>query len=155
VAVDFFDSSAIVKRYVNETGTGWVISITDPTAGNRIYVVRITGVEVVSAITRQARSGALSAADAAAVIAQFRHDFAHQYRAVEISRALIGRAMDLAEIHALRGYDAVQLAAALEVNAQRLALDMTALTIVSADTALNAVATAEGLTVDDPNVHPQ
>jgi hypothetical protein len=153
VAVHFFDSSAIVKRYVSEMGTGWVISVTDPAAGNRIYVARITGVEVVSAITRQARSGSLSATDAASAIAQFRHDFANQYHAVEITPALIARAVVLAETHALRGYDAVKLAAALAVNEQRLVMAMSALSVVSAGVAVNAVAAAEGLAVDDPNSH--
>jgi len=60
VAAYFFDSSTLVKRYVYETGTAWVLSVTDPTVGHSIYVARITGVEVVSALTRQTRSGALS-----------------------------------------------------------------------------------------------
>jgi uncharacterized protein len=55
VAVYFFDSSAIVKRYLNETGTSWVSSITDLATGNHIYMVSITLVEVISAITRKAR----------------------------------------------------------------------------------------------------
>ena len=62
--------------------------------------------------------------------------------------------MTLAETHAIRGYDAVQLAAALEVHAFCLALGMPAPTLISADVDLNAAATAEGLAVDDPNAHP-
>lgn len=154
MTVYFFDSSAIVKRYVRETGTAWVISITDLTTDNRIYVARITGVEVVSAITRQGRGGGLSITDAASAIEQFRYDFVNEYRVIEISHALIDRAMSLAETHALRGHDAVQLAAALEVNTRRLALEMPVLTLVSVDVALNAVATVEGLPVEDPNAHP-
>jgi len=69
---------------------------------------------------------------------------------VAITPRLIARAMDLAEVHALRGYDAMQLAAALQANVRR----RTPITFVSADVALNAAATAEGLPVDDPNAHP-
>ena len=47
MAVYFCDSSAIVKRYVREVGTGWVLGIVDPTAGHRIYVAGVTAVEVV------------------------------------------------------------------------------------------------------------
>jgi hypothetical protein len=36
MAVIFFDSSAIVKRYVKEIGTSWVLSMVDPLANNRI-----------------------------------------------------------------------------------------------------------------------
>ena len=62
--------------------------------------------------------------------------------------------MHLAERYALRGYDAVQLAAALDVNAYWLSLDMPGLILVSADSELNAAAMAEGLNADDPNAHP-
>jgi len=154
MAAYFFDSSALTKRYVIEKGSAWVISITDPAAGNQNHLVRITGVEVISAITRAGRSGSISAADTTKAIAQFYHEFAKGYRITAVTRRLIRRAMILAEIHALRGYDAVQLAAALTVNKQRLARGLSAVILVSADTALNTAAIAEGLTVDDPNLHP-
>lgn len=153
MSVYFFDSSAIVKRYVKERGTGWVIDTTNPATGDRIYVARITGAEVISAITRRSRGRGISQADMAAAIADFRNDFTYEYRVLEITPELITRAMALAESHALRGYDAVQLAAALEVNDRSLILLIPALTFVSADKALNAAARVEGLTVDDPNVH--
>ena len=151
--VHFFDSSAIAKRYVNEAGTAWILGLVGPTSGNHNYLASITAVEVVSALTRQQRSGSLSGADAAAALAAFRHDFANEYRILDISAAMIDVAMDMAEKHALRGYDAVQLAAALRVHSQSLASGMT-LTLVSADLALNAAAVAEGLAVEDPNAHP-
>ena len=34
----FFDSSATVKRYVRETGTAWVLSITAPTVAVHILL---------------------------------------------------------------------------------------------------------------------
>ncbi len=79
MAVYVVDSSALVKRYVRETGTAWVRGLTDPAAGHIFYIAGITGVEVVSALTRQTRSGALAPTDAAQALAQFRQDFAHQY----------------------------------------------------------------------------
>jgi uncharacterized protein len=48
----FFDSSAIVKRYLSENGSDWVAAIADRTSSVRIYMAAITGVEVVAAITR-------------------------------------------------------------------------------------------------------
>lgn len=47
MAAYFIDSSALVKRYVAERGSGWVKASVVPTAGNRIYVSRVTSVEVV------------------------------------------------------------------------------------------------------------
>jgi len=64
----FLDSSGLVKRYVAEVGTAWVSSLMDPATGNLLYVARVTGVEVVSALTRRARGGSLSATHAAAAV---------------------------------------------------------------------------------------
>ena len=153
MAAHFFDSSGLVKGYVNETGSAWVAGILNPAAGNVIHVARITAVEVVSAIARRQRQGSLSAAAAAGMLADFRHDLATAFHVVEITPALVVHAMSLAEVHALRGYDAVQLAAALYVHAQQASPQPT-FTLVSADAELNAAAAAEGLAVDDPNLHP-
>jgi hypothetical protein len=154
MAVYFFDSSSIVKRYVKEKGTGWITGILDPVVGSIVYAVRIAGVEVISAIARRGRGGSLSAKDTANAIGQFRREFTGIYRIIEVTPALILQAMRLAEIHALRGYDAIQLAAALEVNTLCPSLGLSAVTLVSADTELNTAAMAEGLTVEDPNTHP-
>jgi predicted nucleic acid-binding protein len=62
--------------------------------------------------------------------------------------------MILAQTHGLRGYDAVQLAAALRVNSRRLSRRTSGAILVSADLELLAAATAEGLAVEDPNTHP-
>ncbi len=115
--------------------------------------MRITFVEVVSAISRKQRGGHISATDAAAAKKQFETDYSNEFVSVEISESLIIEAARLAEKHALRGYDAVQLAAALETNAKRAARKLPSLTLLSADTDLNAAAIAEGLTVDNPNNH--
>jgi len=147
------DSSAVVKRYVSETGTVWISGITAAT-GNKVYLVRLTLVEVISAITRKARGTGITAAGAAIAVADFRRDFLNQYAKVDLTPTLIEHAADLAETHALRGYDAVQLAAALEVNIERAAIGLSAITLISADVALNAAAVAEGLAVGDPNAHP-
>jgi hypothetical protein len=53
VAVYFFDTSAIVKRYIAETGTVWVQSLSDPSASHRIYLASITAVELTSAVVRR------------------------------------------------------------------------------------------------------
>ena len=67
---------------------------------------------------------------------------------------MVAQAMDFAQSRFLRGYDAVQLVVAWELQTRRRALGLPALTLVSADDDLNAAATAEGLTVDNPHSHP-
>lgn len=154
MAVYVVDSSALVKRYVRETGTAWMRDLTNPVVGNIFYIAGITGVEVVSALLRQTRSGAIASTDTAQALAQFRHDFSYQYQTIDLTPRLIRRAMVLAETHALRGYDAVQCAVALEVHLARQARGMPVLTLLSSDSALNIAAAAEGLQVEDPNMHP-
>lgn len=73
---------------------------------------------------------------------------------MDITNQLIEYAALLAEKYALRGYDAVQLAAALEVHQLRIAAQSAPFTLISADDALNVAAQAEGLLVDNPNSHP-
>jgi predicted nucleic acid-binding protein len=153
MAAYFCDASGIAKRYLQETGTAWVQALADPAAGNYLYLARITAVEVVSAVTRRQRGGHLSAALATAILAQFRQDLA-AYGIVEITTALLSHAMTLAETHGLRAYDAVQLAAVMELQASRTAGGLAPITVVSSDQDLNAAVTASGLLVEDPNLHP-
>jgi len=148
----FCDSSAIVKRYIAETGSVWLMATTDP-KNNPVYVARITYVEVISAITRREKGKHISAIDADNARLQFEQDYLNEFQKVEISENLIVEAANLVKKHALRGYDAVQLAAALETEMERLTVGLSSLTLLSADMNLNAAAVSEGLTVDNPNNH--
>ena len=155
MAVYLLDSSAIVKRYVQESGTGWVQGLAHPRAGHLIfYLARITAVEVCSAIARRRRAGTIPAPDAAASLARFHLDLAQEYLVLEVTASLLADAMRLADAHELRAYDAVQLAAALELNGRWLAAGMSGITLVSADHDLNTTAAVQGLLVEDPNLHP-
>ncbi len=145
----FLDTSAVVKRYVQEAGTAWIRNLAAPTAGHFFYVARITDVEVTSALARRRGQPGLSPAQALAALNLFRRDLAQDYAIAEITIPLLQRAALLADAHAIRGYDAVQVAAALEVRSQ-----VPSLILVSADADLNTAATAEGLPVEDPNSHP-
>jgi predicted nucleic acid-binding protein len=149
VAAYFFDTSTVLKRYVLETGTGWVQALAAPAARHSLLIVRVTQAETVAAITRRERGGTITPQDAATALADFQLDFGGQYRIVEVSSGLVAQAATLARKHALRGYDAIQLAAVLEIHATDPSV-----TLVSADIDLNAAAIAEGLAVEDPNTHP-
>ncbi|MDR3639558.1 MAG: type II toxin-antitoxin system VapC family toxin [Isosphaeraceae bacterium] len=155
MAAYFFDTSAIVKRHIQEKGTSWVRALTGVGTPHQIFLARITAVEVCAAVTRRQRSGSLAANLAATILTRFRrHVSAHRYHLLEVTPGMLMSAMTLAETQGLRAYDAVQLAAAVELNSQRLALGMSAVTLISADHELNAAALACGLRVDDPNLHP-
>jgi predicted nucleic acid-binding protein len=154
VASYFVDTSALCKRYIAEVGSTWVRSILDPTTGATVFIARVTTVEMVAAITRRERGGALTPVDATTAHAAFRIDLAQEYQVVEVTETLATQAMRLAETHGLRGYDAIQLAAALTIQTLRVTQQLPAMTLISADSELNAAAMAEGLTVEDPHAHP-
>ncbi|MBI3836782.1 MAG: type II toxin-antitoxin system VapC family toxin [Planctomycetia bacterium] len=150
----FLDSSSLVKRYVAETGSAWVNQLLDPPANNRIYLSRLTGVELVAAIARRRRGGSLTGDRTARLLEQFQNEFGSHFQIVEVTRAVLNEATELAETHSLRAYDAVQLAAILELNRQRLSTGLDGPILVSSDVELNAAAAIAGLSVEDPNRHP-
>lgn len=147
----FFDSSALVKRYVNEIGSTWVTDIVQPTSGNRIYVAEITCVEITAAVARRTRGG--SAITVNAVFANLRHDLNAEYMNLEITSALLRDAQSLARLYFLRGYDAVQLAVAVRLNYRQTSAGLPVITLVSADTELLDAARVEGLLIENPNHH--
>jgi len=153
VADYYFDSSALVKRYINETGSTWVCGLFDPGLRHEAFIAAITPVEIVAAIARRARGKTITQVDAVAACTQFRADLQTSYQVIELTDALLNNTMSLAETYALRGYDAVQLAAALAVNALCAESDLPPLIFVSADGELNAVAASMGLAIDNPNDH--
>ena len=156
MAIYFFDTSALVKRYVKEDGTDWVQSIVDPQAGNDIYLAEITLVEVISAIKKCERStgvSKISKNDATNFTSQFRYDFSNQYLSLQVKSENIAQAADLVEQHKLRAYDAVQLAVAIELfdDYQTQGIQIT---FVSADNDLLTAASAESLQTENPSNYP-
>ena len=150
----FFDTSALVKRYVKEAGTTWTNSLFDPQSSHVFYLARIAAVEFTAAICRRSRGGTLPAANAAKALRQFRAELPHRYLLIEITQPLLQDAERLAEKHALRAYDAVQLAALSMVDQYRKQYSLPPLMLISADAELLQAATAEGFATDDPNQHP-
>jgi predicted nucleic acid-binding protein len=153
-AAYFVDSSALVKRYVLETGTAWVRGITRQNPSTVIYIAHITAIEVTCAVARRRKGRTFTPPRASSILRRFRQHLAARYTIIEMTPDLVDDAMRLGNAHAMRAYDAVQLAVALEVNRSHQADGFGPITLISADRDLNAAATAEGLAVDDPNSHP-
>jgi len=152
----FLDSSAIVKRYVDETGSAWltdlILSAAPPLSRSPLQVALVSGVEVVAALTRRQRTGNSSVEETTQAIERFYREWRNVYETVRLDHDMIQQAMRLAQRHGLRGYDAVQLASAMEANslARQFRLPFV---FISADDKLNAAAAEEGLQTDNPNFH--
>ena len=72
--VYFLETSALVKRYVEETGTAWGQALVDVSSGNVIHVAQVFGVEAVAALTLRMRRGGMTLGAASAAIFDLRRD---------------------------------------------------------------------------------
>ena len=81
------------------------------------------------------------------MLGHFRRHLDQRYRVLDLTPAIFADAMLRACGRRLRAYDAVQLAAALELRRQHQDAGLSPITLISADRDLNAAATAEGLIV--------
>jgi predicted nucleic acid-binding protein len=145
----YFDTSALVKRYVVEVGSSWVQAVVAQRSGQMIYTSVLTQPEIVSALQRRVREGTLAAHQAQDLAQQVLEHMTQSYALAGVTQACA-----LLQRHPLRAYDALHLACALAV---REAIDHQQLSIpvfAAADDALLAAAAAEGFSVDNPLQHP-
>jgi len=146
----FLDTSALVKRYVQEVGTAWVVEATTQSS-SYLHIPRVTGPELMAALTRKISRGEVAPGDAQRAAVNFRSDYHGLYHIVELTPTVAEKAMDLVQRHRLRGYDSVQLAGAVELQHLRESMGMVPFIFVCADENLNQCARLEGLTVINPN----
>ncbi|MDP2935437.1 MAG: type II toxin-antitoxin system VapC family toxin [Dehalococcoidia bacterium] len=150
----FLDSSAAIKLYVVERGTTWITNLAAVAGRNEIFIVRLTVVEIAATLFRRVRGSKLSEEQAASAVSALYRDIEWTYQIVEFNPVLSDLALTMAERHGLRGYDCVQLAAAVTVQEDRGPAHLPSIALVSADWELNEAARAEGLQVVDPNDYP-
>lgn len=139
----FFDSSALVKRYVAEAGRETVDFLVE-TAGVGA-VSRLAYAEVLAALYRRRSAMPVDDAAFAAGVAAFREDW-RALTVVEMTAEALGQVDQVIEKHRLRGADSIHLATALWLRRMALA----DLVLVAADRELLAAARREGFAVIDP-----
>lgn len=150
----YFDSSALVKRYLTELGSAWVLAHTDMVAGNTIVVAEITRVEVAAAFAaRQRASGGISRRERDDALNLLLKHYDTEYQIASLDPTIISRAVNLTQTYRLRGYDAIQLATALATNQVLTTASLPGLTFIAADDDLLEAAQNEGLAADNPNHH--
>jgi hypothetical protein len=146
----YLDSSALVKRYVTETGSAWVRDLCQ-NGENAVFISELALVEVGSALARRSQRKEISDAQRQEYLDVFVHDCAESYHLIPAGLPTIERGLKLTQQHFLRGYDAVQLACALTANDVLTAAELPPLTFVSADGDLLDAAVVEGLDTANPN----
>lgn len=106
----YFDSSALVKLVVEEAGSHDVATLWD--GADAVVTSRVAHPEVRAALAAARRDQRLDDLSHAAAKQSWR-DFHAALRMVEVTESLEDSAGDLAETHALSGFDAIHLASAL------------------------------------------
>jgi predicted nucleic acid-binding protein len=134
----FFDASALVKRYVWEAHTGRVRRLL---AEGDVVVSRLSEVEVVSALARLARDGAITQAERDRATVALQHDL-DEWHVVEVAAQVAARARLLLLRHPIRSGDAIQLASAQYLEQM---LDQPLTGFIAFDARLNDAARAEGI----------
>lgn len=140
----FLDTSALLKRYVPEEGSGIVDDLLR--SAGTLYISQVAAVELLSNLKRlQAVSHILPSDVYADLVRAFWSEVeVGTLSVLEVTSDAVEKAGELIEAGYLTPIDALQVAMALS---QR---DLPSMTFVSADTKLNSVARSLGLDVLDP-----
>ena len=137
--IAYFDSSALVKRYVGEFGSRRVLELLEETTP---ATSRFSPVEIASALARRCREGRLDDALRHRLLRCLEEDLESFYL-VELVPEVVRTACDLLDRNRLRAADALQLSSSLVLQ-RRL---RSPVLFVAFDRGLNAAATREGLEV--------
>lgn len=148
----YADTSALVKRYVTETGTAWVRAMMRSAAGNTFFTAQISMIELYSALNHRLRKQTITPLRYARLSLLVNHVWDLQYVIVTQTATVLDAARQLIERHPLRAYDAVQLASAIQAR-QTMPSGAASIIFLSADNQLLSAATAEGFATDNPNLH--
>jgi predicted nucleic acid-binding protein len=147
----YCDSSALVKRYVRETGSRW---FREQISQHQLLTSTLTVAEIPAALARRKRDGTISAFEFHRSRTQFtRHLQADQYELLPATLSVIEEAALLTYRLPLAGYDAVHLATGLKYL-RATGADPNQFCFLTADDQLRRAAEAEGLSSENPNEYP-
>lgn len=106
----YLDASALVKKYVAESGTA---EVNDAIAiASSIGTSLLTRAEVGSALAKAVRLGVMTSSDGTLAAERFRAEWPYLFR-IAATENIVAHADELAWMYGLRGYDAMHLASGL------------------------------------------
>ena len=146
MAVYYFDTSALVKLYVQEPGTDPVIELTRASRLNQFAILAATKTELHSAVRRRERQGDLDSCHTDRLLHEFSRHLETMFLRQVVSDPVIDLAALLVHRHPLRANDALQLAGCLVLRAGAWLTPV----FTCSDRALLRAAGAEGLVCFDP-----
>lgn len=137
--IRYFDTSALVKRYVREPETPAIGRLL---RGSTTVTSRLTEAEIASALARRRREDQLTQRAHDGALAMLREDMA-RFHVIELTPAVVAGVHRLFALHPLRAGDALQLVAAMKLR-DTIGSEIE---FVCFDARLNEAARAEGLRV--------
>ena len=136
--ITYIDTSVLLKLIIDEDGSDRAALIWS--SADAVASVSLIAVEARAAIAAATRGRRLTAAQARDAVSEL-DALLRVLHLMPVTDELVSAAAELADVERLRGYDAVHLAAALEIGATVLS---------SADTDLCAAAERRGLHIANP-----
>ncbi|MBM4419199.1 MAG: type II toxin-antitoxin system VapC family toxin [Chloroflexi bacterium] len=112
MAIDYLDSSALLRRYVAEPGSELVRDLFGGPRTARIATSVISGPEVASALARRQRDGTIDTATAHDLWRYFIRHRADQYTVIDLGPAIVALAETIVQSEPLRAADALHVASA-------------------------------------------
>lgn len=109
----FFDSSALVKRHVWESGTEEVLELCRET--DEVILSAITSIEIVSALTRKKHEKKLMHGNYKKILQAFAEDIKCS-TIIEVNSTVITLAIKCLQNFKTRSLDAIQIASAVAVK---------------------------------------
>lgn len=144
----YLDSSALVKRYIEEIGSDKVRHLMEK--ADVVAVSRLAYAETLSAILRRRKTIAASDEEFATLISEFRDDW-ELFHVIEMNGAALHFVDEVLEKYALRGADSIHLSTALWLKHAT----KTAITFVASDNELLEAARSARLKTINPNDFPE
>src|SRR5437773_585432 len=150
------DGSALAKRYVPENGSALVDFGLDNVAEQRIYLLNVGYVEVVSVLVRKKNAGMLSDAQFRQALLDFEREVIQSpgKHLLAFDNSVATDALALVVKHSVNSTDAIVLRVALDI-AQHLRGRGDDLVLVASDQRLVRAAQAEGLVTFNPEIQDQ
>jgi predicted nucleic acid-binding protein len=142
----FLDSTAFIKLFVQEAGTGAIIKLMEATEDNRKLISAGTPLEVYAALKRRERTGGLAAEDSEAARNILRVEAARMVQQ-PLNPAVLEAARRALDRHDLSASEALQLGAA---QVAREMFQGMAIVFVASDGRLLEAAKAEKFEVLNP-----
>ncbi len=147
MAFYYLDTSALVKLYVRELGTERLLALAARSSENRLAILALAQVEFRSAVRRRERNGEIPSPIAHQLLEVFERHVEGRFLIQRVTDFVLDTASMLVDRHALRAFDAIQLAGYLVL---KTAGGMDVPVFVCSDKGLLIAAEREGAPVLDP-----